>query len=388
MGERRQAIVQDIRDTMRMMSDSTLVVWALYIVLVPVYVISSGLPQPGDWLLIFLAPMVLKGWHGKLPASAAGTVRALVIFTGYVVLVNLLWSVVLNSWSLNLKQGFWLSATFYIYNGLMYLLVVVMYGKYGERFLWFTAKILLGALLLQAGLSFVSTRGALRATVLFNNPNQLGYYALVSVSLLLVLQRRSYATTLEVTIGSIAASYLALISASKAALGAIGLLIIAGAIVRLRTMIVIGLVFLIALYVSNPMQEAIDRTLLRFETDHSLDFFEERGYDRIWNHPEYWVTGAGEGGYARFAESTAIRAHEIHSSIGTLFFSYGIVGVVMFTVFALLVLRGKGLRTWLLVLPTMAYGMTHQGLRTTLFWVLLAIVAVMGHPNRARDGPP
>ncbi len=384
---RRQALMQDVRDTMSVVSEPTMAVWAIYIVLVPIYLWSSGLPQPGDWMLLFLAPLTLRGWRGKLPANTEGTWRAVIVFTGYVVLVNLIWSVVLNQWSMNLKQGFWLSATFYIYNALMYLIVLVLYTKFGERFLWFTAKILIAALLLQALLSFVSTRGGLRATVLFNNPNQLGYYALVSVSLLFLLERRSYVSSLEVTLGTVAASYLALISASKAALGAIGLLVIAGLLVRLRTMLSIGVVFLLLLYVPSPMQDAIDRTLTRFDNDVSLGFFEERGYDRIWNHPEHWVMGAGEGGYLRFSESTAIRAHEIHSSVGTLFFSYGIVGTTIFAVFTLIVLRRKGLRTWLLVLPTMAYGMTHQGLRTTLFWVLLAIVAIMGNPNKQR-GPP
>ncbi len=387
MGARRQALQQDLRDTFRLLvTDSTLAVWAIYIVLVPVYMFSSGLPQPGDWMLIFLGPMVLRTWNGRLPST--GAARALAVFTGYVVLVNIVWSVVLNQWSMNLKYGFWLSATFYIYNAVMYLIVLVMYSKYGERFLWFTAKVLLAGLVLQALLSFVSTRGGLRATVLFNNPNQLGYYALVSVSLLLLLQRRGHVATLEVTIGTIAASYLALISASKAALGAIGLLVVAGAITSFRTMLVIASVFLLTIYVPSPMQEAIDRTLTRFDSDTSLGFFEERGYDRIVNHPEYWVAGAGEGGYLRFAESTAIHAHEIHSSIGTLFFSYGVVGTIIFVAFTLIVLRRKGFRTWLLVMPTMAYGMTHQGLRTTLFWVLLAIVSTTGPPPRSPSGSP
>ena len=63
-------------------------------------------------------------------------------------------------------------------------------------------------------------------------------------------------------------------------------------------------------------------------------------------------------------------------------------GTILFGVFVAMVLRGKGLRNTLLVLPTMAYGMTHQGLRATLFWVLLAVVAVLGTTKtRSRDGP-
>jgi hypothetical protein len=213
--------------------------------------------------------------------------------------------------------------------------------------------------------------------VLFNNPNQLGYYALLSASLLLLLQRRRYVTTLEVAIGGVAASYLALISASKAALGGIGLLVIAGVFVRLRTMIVVAIAFTLVLVVANPMQAAIDRTITRFETDSSASFAEERGYDRILKYPEYWVVGSGEGAYKRFENDTALGDHEIHSSIGTLFFSYGIVGTLLFAAFLWTVIRRTGLRTWLLIIPSLAYGMTHQGLRFTLFWVLLAIVVAL-----------
>ncbi len=380
-----QLLLQDYRDTFKLLREPALAIWAIYILLVPVYIFPSGLPQPGDWALVVFAPLMLGRWMRKIPAYMRPTTRSLYMFTGYVIIANLVWSLALNVWSINLRYGFVLSPFFYAYNTLAFVVIVVMHHRYGERFLWFTSKMVLLSLIGQGGASFFFSTGGTRETVLFDNPNQLGYYALISVSLLMLLQRKKYVTTLEVTIGTIVASYLALISASKAALGAIGILIIAGALVRFRTMLFIASVFLVSLYVPNPMQDALDRTLNRFDHDTSLGFVEERGYDRIWNFPEYWVVGAGEGGFMRFSKDTAIKAHEIHSSIGTLFFSYGIVGTFLFAVFLAMVLRGKGIRTTMLVLPTMAYGMTHQGLRATLFWVLLAIVAVFGRtkpPNR------
>jgi O-antigen ligase len=372
----RAAVAGSIGETLAAMREPALFMWAMYLLLVPVYLWASGLPQPGDILIILLAPLALARWNGRLSPPIASVMRALVLFTVYVVIVNVAWSLALNQYAINLKKGFGLSPLFYIYNALVFLIVVVMYQRFGQRLLWFTGKVILYALVLQVGAAF-ALGGASRATVLFNNPNQLGYYALLSASLLLLLQRRRYVTTLEVAIGGVAASYLALISASKAALGGIGLLVIAGVFVRLRTMIVVAIAFTLVLVVANPMQAAIDRTITRFETDSSASFAEERGYDRILKYPEYWVVGSGEGAYKRFENDTALGDHEIHSSIGTLFFSYGIVGTLLFAAFLWTVIRRTGLRTWLLIIPSLAYGMTHQGLRFTLFWVLLAIVVAL-----------
>jgi hypothetical protein len=185
-----------------------------------------------------------------------------------------------------------------------------------------------------------------------------------------------------VVAGSVAGSYLALISASKAALGGIMLIALVGVVIRLRTIFVVAAIFAATYTIAEPMRDAVDQTIARYESDTSNSFVEERGYDRILKYPEYLLLGAGEGGYQRFRHDSALGTHEIHSSIGTLFFCYGAVGTLLFALFSLTVLRRSGLRMWLLVAPSFAYGMTHQGLRFTLFWVLLAIVVAL------RESPP
>lgn len=368
---------QTLRESVAMLRDPVVGVWAIYLLLVPVYVFASGVPQPGDWMILLLAPMALARWDGRLGVSMRRPLRWLLIFTIYVILENLIWSAALGAWSFKTTTGFSMASLFYIYNGVMFLSVLVLFRRYGEAFLRFTAKAVLFALLVQTAYGFLKGSHGLRSTATFNNPNQLGYYALVSISLLMLFQRRRYVSGLEVAIGAIAAAYLTLISASKAALGAVGILVVVGMIVRLRTMLIIGGLVGLSLVVANPMQEAIDRATNRIQTDESLGFWEERGYDRIWNNPEYVIYGAGEGAYKRFKETTMIGGHEIHSSVGTLFFCYGVLGAILFGAFVISALRGSELRVWLLVLPTFAYGMTHQGLRSTLFWVLIAVVIAL-----------
>jgi hypothetical protein len=378
-----------IRDTARAMTDPTMFVWAMYVLLVPVYVIKSGLPQPGDWLILILVPLALARVNGALDASQRPSLRLLRWFLIYVALINVAWSAALGWWSFSGKHGFLLTPIIYIYNALIFWAVLMIHRRHGSQFLWFTGRLTLLSILSQVALAVLSINNATnRAELGFNNPNQLGYFALLAASILMVLHRRKYLSTIEVAIGLIGSSYLCLISASKAALGSIAILAIVGLIVRFRTMLFVSALFALTVLVANPVSEAIDNAVQRFENDQSYGFLEERGYDRIWDNPEYWVTGAGEGGLKRFEQDEAVIGdHEIHSSFGAVFFGYGILGLVLLCAFLYAVVRRTEPRMWLLLAPTMAYGVTHQGLRFTPFWVLLALVVVLRTDDlRARRG--
>src|SRR5262249_23015217 len=163
-----------------------------------------------------------------------------------------------------------------------------------------------------------------------------------------------------------------------AALVSEALIIIISMFSRIRTVLISIAAALLLFFAVPPVSDAVDRTIKRIETDESFGFYEERGYDRIVNNPEYLVFGAGEGGYIRFAENTMIRSHELHSSGGTLLFCYGIAGTFLFLLFLFQIIRVAHMRQIMIVLPTAAYGLSHQGLRVTLFWVFLALMVILG----------
>jgi hypothetical protein len=133
------------------------------------------------------------------------------------------------------------------------------------------------------------------------------------------------------------------------------------------------------LSLGGPIERALETTSQRMTHDRrpQWSFFEERGYDRIENHSEYLLFGAGEGATTRFAETTIIGTHEIHSSAGTLLFAYGIVGAAMFLVFLWRVVRGAAMRSALMLLPALAYTVAHQGLRFNSLWVLVGVFIVL-----------
>jgi hypothetical protein len=151
--------------------------------------------------------------------------------------------------------------------------------------------------------------------------------------------------------------------------------VVFGMISRVRTMLLTTAVFAGLVIASPSVVDRIDTARDRVAfANQRIGFLEERGYDRIVNHPEYWLLGAGEGYYRRYAETSAIGAHELHSSVGTLLHCYGAIGLGLFVVFVFRVFRRMDRRAILVALAPAAYGLSHQGLRVTLLWVMLALV--------------
>ena len=361
----------------RIKNDPHLALWSIIVILFPFYFFDSGLPQPGDLLTLLLLVVLVRTWNGRLPPGLVKPLKALVLFVLYVLLVNVVWSFAILTFTLNAKEGFLLAPSLYIFNGLVLFTFMLMFQRYGEFLLWITVRLVLASVFIQLAIAFIVRPSIGRSTLMFNNPNQLGYYALLSACIILLGQKRLRMSTLQVTAGLAAASYLALLSASKAALGSIAALGIVLVITRVRMIVVAGLVFSALIFTSNPFSRAMERAQHRIETDQSLGFIQERGYDRIMAYPEYWFVGAGEGAYGRFTEVSAIGSHELHSSIATLFFCYGIVGVVLFGIFLWGTMWGAGLRAWVIVGGALAYGMTHQGLRFRLLWLLVGMVSAL-----------
>jgi hypothetical protein len=309
--------------------------------------------------------------------------RALLTFIGYVIAINTVWSLATGNWTFNAKDGFLLAPVIYIYNVVFFLVALLMYQRHGARFLWLTVQVTTLSLVAQVGLSFVYSSGGGRETLLFDSPNQLGYFAVLGASVVVMGQRRLGVSFSHSITGLLAATYLGLLSQSKAALGAIGILMVLGMFNRARSMVATGLLFGALLAFSNPVSDALTNAVDRIENDETMGFFEERGYDRIVNHPEHWFLGAGEGGTRRFRETTLIGAREIHSSAGTLFFCYGIIGSALFCMFAYRVVEGTGVRLALTLAPAAAYGLTHQSLRFTYLWALLALAVALKDVDRA-----
>jgi hypothetical protein len=371
-----------IAEIVRLTHDPLLLVWALFVFMIPFYVFASGLPQPGDILVIPLALMALWSWNGRLERKTRRAVSALLLFTVWVVVVDVGWALLLGNFGVFGKDAFLLFPAYYIYNTLVFLIVCVLYQRYGLRFLWLTMHIVLLSVIFQAGASFMLHRSSsFRAIGFFNNPNQLGFFALVAASIIALGKRSLGFGSLKTGLGLTGCFYLALLSASRAAVIGCGILVALTVIADPRRIAVVGTVIFGLVAVGGPISDAIDKTQQRLVENRypQFSFLEERGYDRILANKEYWLLGAGEGGTERFAETTMIRTAEIHSSAGTIFFAYGIVGVALFLAFLARIVAGLPLRSAVVLFPTLAYTIAHQGLRSTTVWILFGLFVCIKH---------
>lgn len=354
-----------------------LVVWVLFLLLSPVYVVRSGLPQPGDWLVLVMLPVTLFSWNGTLDRQSSAIVRALIWFTLWVFAVNYGWALVLGRWTT--PKDFVIHPFFYFFNAAVFLCALVLARKNRETFLRITVETVFVTILVMVVSSFVVKPTEYRGQLFFNNANQLGFYALLAACLFAMAQRPLGISRLHGAIGVSLCAYLAILSASRSAVGGILVLLLILLFSSPRTIIIASLAAVGLVSIGGPIANAIEVSQKRVSEDRDpkRSFAEERGYDRIWRNPQYVIVGAGEGGYERFVGRPGEVRKELHSTFGTVVFSYGIVGVFLLGLFAVRALRGSRLRISVMLIPALAYTVAHQGLRFTMFWVVLAGLVII-----------
>lgn len=358
-----------------------LIAWAIYVFLVPFYVFKSGLPQPGDVFVLVLVPVVLATWNGRLPRPSLLVLKPLLWFTVWVFLVNVGWALSTGRLGLVGPNTFLMYPTYYLYNAFIFLVVLVLYRRHTDVFLRLTLYIVYASIALLVASSLVSP-SSLRGSLFFNNPNQLGYYTLLAACLVVLLHWRLRLSLIASSTALVSCAYLALVSASRSSAAGIGILFALLVFSNPRVIVLVSLAAVALLFAGGPVADALDASQQRAMRAHDVSFFDERGYDRIWEHAHYLFFGAGEGGFWRFAETSRVRNMEIHSSIGTIVFSYGLIGSLLFVWFCWRVVRGAPLRMTLVLLPPLLYSVAHQGLRFTVLWVLLAIFVVLKEDAR------
>lgn len=361
-----------------------LLAWGLFVLAVPFYVLPSGLPQPGDILIAFLVPAALYGWSGRLPRAFTRTVRAMIGFVIWVTVVNYTWALAVGNFTI--LKSYAIFPIYYVYNAAVFLIALVLYQRFGEIVLRVTVYVTVAAVAFQVGASFLFPAGKYRGELFFNSPNQLGFYALLSASLIAILQRRINYSVAKAAAGLTGCAYLALISGSRAAIAGIAILVFLLVFSNPRVIIAASIAATALLSLGGPLTRALDTVQQRVSQDRNpnTSFIEERGYDRLWRHAEYLPFGAGEGDVTRFQDRVDSPG-EVHSSFATVLFSYGVVGLAVFLSFLWRLCRGASLRTLAMLLPTLAFTLAHNGLRGTLLWVLLAVFLIVKQPQRERS---
>jgi hypothetical protein len=375
-----------------MLKNAYLGLFVVFVLLSSVYVLPPGMPQPADLLVAMLIVVLATTFVIPVPVN-----KDLFLVAGLLladaIIVNLYWYGQLQ------ETSFLRHAIYYVFNLGAFLVIVSLVRSLGDRFV--TAfRIAIGiAILLEIVALFVLPPTAFRTAGTFNNPNQLGYWGVLLSCCLLVLKRGQKLTVFDFAV-LCGAGYLTMASLSKAAMLAFVLLLITAIafqhLTRPMKLVLAALALLgsaVAVADSTQFDHVLSARVFANVSQRVNDIGGQgddslagRGYDRIWRHPEYLILGAGEGAHWRFsafqinARQTDI---EMHSTLGTMLFAYGIVGLTLFLSLLALVFWRAPLAHALYSLPIWMYGITHQGLRDTMLWVFLGLVFGLAHYGRS-----
>ena len=368
-----------------------------YFILFPFYLWDSGLPQLSDIIIVIL--MITYSIRKKLKLRFPSKNKAFLIFgllfIIYVTFSNLIWITILKEPG---KMG--IVPLFYIYNFFTNFFIIALYTEYNEKFLEVIYNSVIISVLLQVVILIISggyTGG--RMMLGFNNPNQLGYYTLTTTSIVMVISNKILIKRFWIVMVLLSNLMLVIASLSSTAIiSYIGLLVIyiliglrAKKVTRkknkkdIRNMIVLIIVIVVIIATldsttniirNSAMGQGLRARVIRTESK-IKNFIQERGYYRITEYPEYWILGAGEGKYyERFGS-----VYEFHSTLGNIQVSYGLIGTLLFANIMMQALKRDKYRYWYVLLFIMAYGLTHNGIRSSLLWVLLALMASNQNDN-------
>ena len=374
-------------------------IWFCFLVASPFYVFPSGNPQPGDGIFLILAALSFSGFAITI-YNYQNLYLACALFMAVVTLVNLSW------WTVYYELRFLMSTIFYVYNLLVLITVASLFSNLPDQLARLTRYGILVCLFIELFfVLFVGSTHNSRAIGTFNNPNQLGYWALISCSVWLVTKRHEAIGAIDILAGALFV-FLVLESLSKAALVGVAMLIIFALYFQSvkGTHALASFVFLIVAVIIASFTPFFQNAMLDFFNNFFTEGFgseliqrfegveEERekdlahrGYDRIFEYPEHLILGSGEGAYHRFT-ITMTKDIEFHSIWGTIVYGYGIAGT--FTFFGLLyvVFRRALIRHFFYFLPMAAYGITHQGLRFSMLWIFFGVVFGLAQVKRPPRG--
>lgn len=361
-----------------------LFLYTMYFIMKPFYLWSSGLPQISDIILVVLIVIstIMNGFKLQFQSDSKKFLLIGLIFVSYVFIANSFWAMFTNK-----TDRFLLNSLFYLYNYLVVILIVGLYAIYKERLIKTTYKALLLSVIIQF-LLFIIKGGftGTRMVAEFNNPNQLGYYSLLVLSLLFLLSRKINVNFIWFIIGVFSSLLLAFTSLSKAAiLSAVGLTVFyifsknknkkfrrsLKFFILISTVTILLIANFTSVIQDSTLFQSVKKRIASIgkESDDNLD---ARGYYRLTDYPEYWILGAGEGNYSRFRNHRI----EFHSTLGNIQLSYGLIGLMLFLYLIFLALRIDKYKSWYIIMFIMVFGLTHNGIRNSLFWILLALLSI------------
>lgn len=291
-----------------------------------------------------------------------------------------IWTLLVNSaWSLLYKDIVFLK------NSVFYLGIYIFIGALSiflkKDSIWIFRNVgsaIIGSLFLVFISSFIAEETYWRNSIFFSQINKLSRFALFSTVILFLLHYKTYIKSSLLLVGIGLSIYLIAITYSKAAIIALVALLVLGLLYTWKNVlsgvsIGVALLFIIPNYVSSGKisseQLSIEKIESRIHESGRYDNLWSRGYDRIYNFPEYVILGASEQYRKRFDNNN----YEVHSTVVNVLFSYGIVGLSIMGFFLFRFISFKPNFVLLFFIPILLHSLVHNDIRSIFLWLFVVI---------------
>lgn len=349
------------------------------VALFPLYLLPSGSPQISHFFLILLS--IVWIYRNGLSISVIKQIIPLAILLFIITIRQSIYSITINDFFLT-------PALFYIYNFIILIVIIDICNREKDRALdILKTGIFIGLLVTYIGIFYkgfsfkIEGDSDFRAIGFFNNPNQLGYYAICVAGLFSILFVTNTINLFTFSLGLLLCIILVFISLSKAAIISI-FFYIPFIIKKLNTsMLLISILVLICIFYGIHDKDFSGYKLIARlgTTGHQNDdSLYGRGYATLFDPDIRLIYGWGEG----FVLTTSFKG-EVHSTLGNILISYGIIGFSIFCWFLvrlikLLYINNGFLIAFSLISPVFLYGLVHNGFRFSIYWVFTgALISIL-----------
>lgn len=366
----------------------------LMFLLLPWYYLKSGNIQPVDIVIITLLCMLLLSrqiyqFNLMKTSSITLTLTVMIIYFFFSLTVNY---ILLN----NSETLILISENFYIILICMSYLsfMFYLYRKYEkQQFYEKILRLLLsGTIIPLAFILFAHHTTMARGCLSFNNPNQLGAYALLNIAVLvyITLFARSNELIVNKSVSLILINIYLLffiISASRAAFGLLFLYIFSYFIIfrvkQIRDNPIVSL-FFITLILVFPCWILLNKLLIRIVmvrnsgtfvlTDMQSDIYTRIFLGMNYNLSHLFIFLFGTGSSSNPLRPSGL---EFHNNFMGIFNQSGTIGLILYILFHICILRSLLKQGILYLVPYICYlelSFFHFTLRERINWYLLAVI--------------
>lgn len=343
--------------------------WVFFLVTTPLYLLPSGGPQLAHIpLALIFSILFFKSGVSVLRNTPT---RIFGGFAFYALCVNLCY------WFFSDLQDyiFLLSSLYLLFNVMTLAVTYVMATRKNGFALIYYSLTFIAVVQVCAFFVLGMNFGGARYLAFFNDPNQLSSWALFSTVVFAAMKQSGKISVVKFLVGGIACAALVLLSVSRGgtiALACIWIIVFWKSPMWVK--LILGCVFLISATVLLPYVEEMP-FFSRIQTLSEISIGEDRHWSRVWEFPLYNILGSGAGGYERFD----ITGMEIHSTLLTVLFSYGIPGVLFYLSFIKVcvfkTLKNNFVLIFLPLLPTfVSVNMVRMTSLYVMFGVLFALM--------------